>query len=353
MYQYMMGFGTLSPTGCHGGVIIRWITVRCRGGHVRTIAFHILKIGLAVAALGYLIVVVEPSEIAAALAEAQWMWIGAALALLPVNMVLDGIVWKQLLHPVAPNASYRALGGAILSGCALGFVTPARAGEFVGRALYLPEADSWSVSLTVFVQRLIDTAINVTAGVGVLALTLYVGVLDATGPWVALLAGSALFLMALVGFLAVPSVAARFVRSAFPSRPKWHQRAAVLQAYRPRTMGRAVGWAVLRYGVFCAQFVLLIYAFVPAIGGIAILGAVVLTFFVKFMVPSLTIMDLGVREGAAVFFLGLFGATQAMAFNAALLLFIINIGVPSALGIPFMWNVNLPSERSAAPAPTD
>ena len=320
---------------------------------VRDVAFHILKIGLAVGALGYLIVVVDPSEIAAALAEARWWWIAVALALLPANLVLDGIVWKQLLQPVAPDASARALAGAILSGFALGFVTPARAGEFVGRALYLPDADSWSVSLTVFVQRLIDTAINVAAGVGVLGATLYVGALDATWPWMTLLVGSVLFLALLVGFLAVPSVAARFVRSVFPNRPTWHQRVDVLQAYEAQTVWRAVGWATLRYGVFCAQFVLLIYAFAPPLGVVAILGAVVLTFFVKFMVPSVTIMDLGVREGAAVFFLSLFGATQAVAFNAALLLFLINIVMPTAFGIPFVWNLNLRSDRSTAPAPAD
>ena len=320
---------------------------------MRDVAFHMLKIGLAAAALGYLIVVVEPSAIAAALAEARWLWIGAALALLPVNVVLDGIVWKQLLQPVAPDASPRALGGAILSGFALGFVTPARAGEFVGRALYLPDADSWSVSLTVFVQRLVDTAINVAAGVGVLAVTLFAGALDVTWPWIALLIGSSFFVVLLIGFLAVPSVAARLVRALLPNRPKWNQRVAVLQAYRPGTMRRAVGWATLRYGVFCTQFVLLIYAFTPPLSVVAILGAVVLTFFVKFMVPSVTIMDLGVREGAAVFFLSLFGATQAVALNAALLLFVINNVVPTALGVPFVWNLNLRSGRSTTPAPAD
>jgi uncharacterized protein (TIRG00374 family) len=317
---------------------------------VRDTLFHILKIGLAAAALGYLIVVIEPAEITAALTEAQWLWIMAALALLPANLVLDGVVWKQLLHPITPTVSFRALGGAVLSGFALGFVTPARAGEFVGRALYLPEADSWSVSLTVFVQRLIDTAINVATGVGVLGITLYLNALDTTWPWMALLIGSAFFLLLLVSFLAAPSIAAHVVRRAFPDRTKWHQRVEVLQAYRPRTMRRAVAWAILRYGVFCAQFVLLIYAFGPPLSLVVIVGAVVLTYFVKFMVPSVTIMDLGVREGAAVFFLSLFGAPQAIAFNAALLLFVINIVLPTALGIPFVWNLNLRSERSPASA---
>jgi uncharacterized membrane protein YbhN (UPF0104 family) len=318
--------------------------------NVRDIALRILKTVLALGALGYLVVVVEPSAIVAALSNAHWPWIAAALALLPVNLVVDGIVWRRLLRPVAPGVTPQQLGGAILSGFALGFVTPARAGEFVGRSLYIPDADPWSVSLTVFVQRLIDTAINVGAGVGVLAITLYSGVLSTTWPWVALLTVSAAFLGLLVGFLMTPALAARLVRRLLPNRPALHQRVDILQAYQPRAVLRTVGWALLRYGVFCAQFLLLLYAFAPALGLIEAISAIALTFFVKFMVPSVTIMDLGIQEGAAVFFLSLFGAAQAIAFNAALLLFIINIVVPTAAGVPFVWKLDL--RRDTAPAPS-
>lgn len=317
---------------------------------VRAIAFRILKTVLALAAIGYLIAVVEPAEIMAALTQARWPWIGAALVLMPLTLTLDGVVWRHLLRPVAPEASPRQLAGAILSGFALGFVTPARAGEFVGRALYLPDADPWSVSLTVFVQRLVDTALNVSAGVGALGVVLYAGTLAPSLGWTLLLIGGGGFGALLIGFLAVPSVAARLVHTLAPNQPALHARIDVLQRYQRRTMARTTGWAGLRYVMFCTQFVLLIYAFAPDLALVHALGAVALTFFVKFIVPSVTLMDLGIQEGAAVFFLSLFGVAQAVAFNAALLLFLINIVIPTVAGIPFVWHLRL--DRDGSPSRT-
>ena len=314
-----------------------------------------LKGALALAALGYLVVVIEPAAIWAALTEARWAWIGAALALMPATLVLDGVVWRHLLHPVVPNASARQLAGAVLSGFALGFVTPARAGEFVGRAFYLPDADPWSVSLTIFVQRLVDTVLNVSAGVATLGLVLYIGVLDASPAWTLLLAGGGAFALLLVGFLVAPASATRLVHRLFPDRPALHSRLDVLRAYRPRTMARTVGWAGVRYGLFSTQFILLIYAFAPDLALPHAICAVALTFFVKFIVPSVTLMDLGIQEGAAVFFLSLFGVAQAVAFNAALLLFLINIVVPTLLGVPFVSRLRLDrsesDSRTVSPSP--
>lgn len=331
------------------------VRIKCRQEPLRDVAFRILKTGLALGAIGYLIYVVEPAEIAAALAEARWPWIMAALLLMPLTLALDGVVWRRLLRPVTPQATPRQLAGAILSGFALGFFTPARAGEFVGRALYLPDADPWSVSLTVFVQRLVDTAINVSVGAIVLGGALYMELLDGSLAWTLVLIGGGTFGFLLIGFLAAPSSAARLVRVLAPQRTALHERVDVLQAYRRRTMVRTAGWAALRYAIFCTQFVLLIYAFGPDLAVGSTFGAVALTFFVKFLVPSVTLMDLGIQEGAAVFFLGLFGAAQAVAFNAAFLFFLINIVLPTIAGVPFVWDLRLdrdPSEsRTVPPSP--
>jgi len=257
-------------------------------------------------------------------------------------------VWRRLLRPVTPQATPRQLAGAILSGFALGFFTPARAGEFVGRALYLPDADPWSVSLTVFVQRLMDTTINVSVGVAVLSGVLSIGLLAHSWTWTLVLIGGGTFALLLIGFLAAPSSAARLVRALAPRRAALHERIDVLQAYRRRTMVRTAGWAALRYAIFCTQFVLLIYAFAPDLAVGSAFGAVALTFFAKFMVPSVTLMDLGIQEGAAVFFLGLFGAAQAVAFNAAFLFFLINIVLPTIAGVPFVWDLQLDRDRSTS-----
>jgi hypothetical protein len=84
-----------------------------------------------------------------------------------------------------------------------------------------------------------------------------------------------------------------------------------------------------------------------ALGG-AYLG-VALVFFAKSAVPSVTLGDLGVRESAAVFFLGFYGVAEAAAFNASLGLFAVNILLPALAGLALL--PRLAAVPAPAPAP--
>ena len=98
--------------------------------------------------------------------------------------------------------------------------------------------------------------------------------------------------------------------------------------------------------------VFLLKAFAPGAGVVVAFWGVILTFYAKALIPPLTLMDLGIREGAAVFFLGMLGLPQAAALNAALLLMTINLLLPASFGIPFVFRLKLPSGATAGDVPT-
>jgi hypothetical protein len=109
------------------------------------------------------------------------------------------------------------------------------------------------------------------------------------------------------------------------------------------------GWAVLggtlvRYGVFTGQLACLGAAFSPSANAGLLWGAATLTFYVKYLVPSLTVLDLGIREGGAAFFFQLLGLGAVAGLNAALLLFTINVVVPALLGAPLVGKLRLATE---------
>jgi uncharacterized membrane protein YbhN (UPF0104 family) len=52
-----------------------------------------------------------------------------------------------------------------------------------------------------------------------------------------------------------------------------------------------------------------------------------------------TFGDLGVREGAAVFFYGLFNVPEAAVFNTALLIFLINFLLPALSGSVYLFKL--------------
>lgn len=308
----------------------------------------LLKLGLTLGVLGAVVAAVEPAALLAALRTADWTWVAVAALLVPVNLTLDGWVWKQLLAPVVDRVPLRPLAGAVLSGLALGFWTPARLGEYAGRAFYLPHGDRWALSLTVFAQRMVDMAVGVIVGLAVLGAGFATGLVPATGPWLAAAGVGGGVGTVLLAFVVSPSLAHRLARRLAPQWTGLTERTALLR--------RLSGWqgcAVLvgttaRYAVFTGQLACLGAAFAPGASAPLLWMAASLTFYVKYLLPSLTLLDLGVREGGAAFFFQLLGLGAAGGLNAALLLFTLNVLFPALLGAPLVTTLQLSTAETAA-----
>lgn len=304
----------------------------------------LLTLGVMVA----VVVAVDPVDLLDALRQARWPWLMAAILLLPLNLLLDGWVWAQLLDTVEGSFSPRKVGEAVLSGLALGFWTPARLGEYAGRAFAFPEANRWTLSLTVFVQRMVDMAVGVLMGLGALAGALWGGVLPSSSPWVlagciGLGTGGALTVV-----LLRPAWIHRWLRWLVPSR-SIADRAALLRRIDGRQKVTVGAGSLARYLVFTGQFVCLSRALQPSasLGGLAM--AVGLVFYAKYLFPSLTLLDLGIREGAAALFFPLFGLDAAVGLSAALLLFTLNVLGPALLGLPFVARLPVPLPSDGLP----
>lgn len=304
----------------------------------------VLKLILTLGVLGAVVVAAEPSTLLTSLQNASWTWVVVAGLLLPVNLLLDGWVWKQLLAPVLPEVPLPRLAGAVLSGLALGFWTPARVGEYAGRAFFLPEGDRWTLSLTVFTQRMIDMAVGILIGLLVLTGALYWGLLPVTPAWQATAAVGGGIGGLLLLFITAPSLAYRLACRFFPNWTWLTERAAFFDELSGSTCAAALGGTIARYGVFTGQLACLGAAFAPSAHGLLLWGAASLTFYVKYLIPSLTVLDLGIREGGAAFFFQVLGLGAAAGLNAALLLFAINVLVPALFGVPFLTGLRLSTE---------
>lgn len=312
---------------------------------------RLLQAALTVGGLAALVWWIDASAILDSLQSARWAWVGVAALLLPLNLGLDGWVWRRLLGPVEGTFPWRAVATGVLSGLALGFWTPARAGEYAGRAVSFPDADPWTVSVTVFVQRMLDMLVGVAVGLVLLIGALGTGLLPTTLPWV-LAAGigagtTAFFALGVVR----PGLLHRFATRIDRWDGTISDRTAFLTRFDPRDRIVVLAGSLARYLVFTTQFALLGLAFgAPAVGALA--AAVGLTFFAKYLIPSLTLLDLGLREGSAVFFFHMFDLGAAAGLNAALLLFALNVLLPAAVGVPFAVQRSLGDVDDSAPAST-
>lgn len=124
-----------------------------------------------------------------------------------------------------------------------------------------------------------------------------------------------------------------------PFREKLSKIISTLQTFNTRDCLVAHALSLLTTITFFSQFVILISAFFPLhyIDGMRAATAVI---FVKTALP-ITFGDLGVGEAASIYFFGQFGAPRAAAFNASLILFFINLVIPSVIGLIFLPNLRL------------
>lgn len=320
-------------------------------GEVKTsFKYTLLKATLAAVAVGYLAYVVKPADMLAAVASAQPAWIVAALLLLPLNVLLESLGWHHLVRPVAPATRWRTAAASLLAGHTLGFVSPAGLGAYAGRAYALPHRRRGMLMALVYTDRLLAMVVGV--GMGLIGYGAYV---EASPPhpaalWLGVWMLGLVIVLGLSTILLFPRRLYRLLHNlAFIRR--FRHRLRFLRRYRTPAMLGLVGLAAIRYAVYTTQFVLLLYAFLPDLSVISAYLGVSAVFFAKYLIPPVTLMDLGIREGAAVFFLAAFGVTQAVAFDAAFLLFCINLLGPALLGVPFVFALQPGQHPGAADVP--
>lgn len=299
----------------------------------------LFKVLLAIIVLVAIIRIVDIDRILEAASSANGWFILAGVLLLPVNLILENLLWYRLV--IASTNTKIRFGrafGSLLLGHSLSIFTPARAGELVGRPLYLGLANKWQTGIMVATHRIIDlTCVVVMGTVCLILFRMWVDVPYGHVWLVFTVVGGALSIL-MMAILLLPGHTHRWL-SKFLKTERLRDHIAFLLQLNTRTTTVLLSLAWLRYFVYTAQFLILIYAFAPQAPATLGYMAVALVMFAKFITPPVTFTDLGVREGASVFFFGLIAVDAASAFNASILVYVTNLLIPSCLGLPFVFGL--------------
>lgn len=312
----------------------------------RQTLFLLLKAGLAIAAISYLVYFIDLATLWETAKAAQPVWIGAALLLLPLNLLLDGFIWYLFVRVEVPEVTLRRAYGALFCGFALGFFTPGRVGEFAGRAFYLEHGNKWTISAIILAERLLGMIVVMAVGAGALYFFILMTAPPVATAWWGMMVfglGAAVSLSAVLLF---PRAGFRVLSRLIRSERVLDKIRFLSQLSAKRMLGY-LSLSALRYGIYTSQFYLLLRAFAQEASIVAGYAGVALTFFVKFITPPVTLMDIGIREGAAVYFISQFGIPEAAAFNAALLIFFVNIMIPASIGLPFIFKMRFRKTKQA------
>lgn len=268
-----------------------------------------------------------------------------AALLIPVNWGFEARKWQllgQKLEPISYARAYRS----VMVGLTLGFITPNRLGDYAGRVLELKSRQRLEAIGAIFIGRycqLVATVLVGSVGLSYFILRFYWAEYPAVAMSLMLLllvlSGATLVLL----YNAKAMVA--IVAAIKPLRPLVRY-VAIMGTYSTPEISRILWLSLGRYFVFLLQFILLLILFGVQLNPLEYVSGVSGTFFLKSVVPSVSLLsDLGIRELSAMYLFGLLGQARLQVLSASLSLWLLNIAVPSAVGLVFVLRLRLASRK--------
>ncbi len=299
--------------------------------------FLVLKLLITAALLAVVIGHVNLREIGRALQNPQRpVYILFAVVLLVPNLFIQWARWHLLLRMDFPSISVAESAGSLFGGMVAGFITPGRIGE-IGRTLFLRNADRLQAIGLIVIDKLYAFFPVLIAGIwGIVLMLSYIFGYAAYLFWP--LSVSALFLSIAALLIVLHPVSIRTVlynlSLLMPAREKIQRLIRSMDRFEAGQAHRQLLLSCLLYCIYIVQFCLLAFAFQP-IPWTTALTATTSTIFVKTILP-VSFGDLGIREGASVYFFMKFNVEKTTAFNSSLLLFGINVLIPTLIGLIFI-----------------
>ncbi len=301
--------------------------------------FIALKILIASGLIIYIINKVNFSEFAEIIRNARPSFLFLGFSLLAGNLYIQFKKSELTCFNFLKEKNKRKILGSLFAGISAGTFTPARVGEYFGRALPFKDKPILQITAATFLDKLYPLII--VALIGAVSSALFIFYYYHVPIYLSLLILILLLsIIFLVIFLAVkPGILETIVGKVFPDNKNL---AAYLEKIKPfrnpgrRYSAKMIAFSLIFYFCYISQFSLLIAAYSGNYDFLHYFWAANLVMFTKSLVPSLSFADLGIREGAAVYFLGSMGLPGIVAFDAAITLFFINVLLPSITGIFFM-----------------
>lgn len=299
-----------------------------------------IKVAIAIILVTMLIFRTEPKEIYFALLNADMLLILCALALLPLNIFFQYSRWRILVRLANPQSSSSEIFSSLLCGITLGFITPGRVGEF-GRSFFIPTVQWPRLMGLTMLDKLFAMMVLFALGLAGIAPFLHQNVPSII--WLPLMLSGLGFLTLFFILLWSPQFVSSLLlrrQSLWKKHPKWRQMVSSLELLNTSTATMVAIIAFAQVITYSFQFYLLVSAF-TSVSIFYCMAAIAAIMWVKTMLP-ISLGDLGVRESAAIFFLGQIGVPEAAAFDASMLLFAMNVLLPAIIGSILLFKMRTP-----------
>ncbi len=318
---------------------------------------NLIKVALAVIALAYLIYRLWTFEhwdqagerFSSAFRGQRWLFLLIAVALIFLNFSSEAIKWKRLVNRLEPVNYWKSMTG-VLSSLTMAITTPNRIGDVITRGLILKPGHRLAGTGHTFLCIVAQMVVTVT--LGFLGAATYLPSNDY------LLKDSNHSLVFTIGFTLAAGIILIILffsidrLSGFLVRFRWlkvfHPFLLALQGVSLKDKAFLLLFSTIKFLTYITQFYLMLNFFGISIPAFTGLSAVALIYLILHFVPVPTVGDLGVRGSVSILILGPYTSDVPAIVFTTFMVWIINIMVPSIIGMVLLRKIRLETVPTAA-----
>lgn len=245
------------------------------------------------------------------------------------NWITEAKKWQYLTRKVIPEYTLKLSLQTVLCGITLGLFTPNRIGEYGARLFYVENAHKANLLILAFVDRFAQLWVTVLFGV----VFLFVYTTHFLQEHTTIILFTCMLLLVFhISLLIFRNKIITFIVSRKLLR-KYFTTFVYLSSKDIRIV---LGYASLRYCIFVAQYLVWGHYTDSLYNTEKGLIAVNTMLFVKSVVPSAGLSELGIRESILIYLYKSYGLSAFTAFHSALVIYAVNLLVPAIIGLFFM-----------------
>ena len=266
--------------------------------------------------------------------------------LIPINWGIEAYKWKLITQPVE-EISFKTAMQSVYSGVCLGNLAPARATEFIAKVFFFKPNNRPKITVLHFMGGMFQMVISIVFGL--IALVFKFKNFNADNVWIAYLVCTLAILMFVVFIFCLYNLNKVL---AFVSK-KISKKNSVIDfdyQFTKLQLVQLFGYSILRYSVFFFQLFLLINLFYQGVFSIQIIFGIWLYFLITSIVPMISFIEAAIRAAVALIVFKNCGISNAALALASILIWILNIVVPSIVGYfilikqNFNFKISLPKK---------
>jgi Lysylphosphatidylglycerol synthase TM region len=276
------------------------------------------------------------------LSSADYWFLVFAFALMPFNWLTETLKWQGLMKQHQKISVWRGF-QAVLGGVSFSLFTPNRVGEYGGRVLFVDAEHRWKSFIINIVGNISQILAILSFGsFGMLWLYAHAAGSDLYLLWVsAAFSAIGIFLLC-IAFFNIDIFIPLARRIPYVHKIKRYAKDIVLlRQFARHELLVVLFWSVLRFLIYSLQYYLVVRFYDIDASAINLFAAIFMIFLLQTGIPLPPVLGLVARGSVAVHIFGFFQAAPLSALAATFTLWVINLILPSFLGVGFILNINL------------